>query len=137
MDEGSAEKLAISGAGGGGGAGAGAGAGGGGGGGGAFFLQPEVNATKATRTRAIQMTFHFRLNNMIFASRTFQEPLFSPDGRLVSPLCGELANPGTIGHHGVDLLRAAARRHKHQVPAIRRPTRVLIAAFAMGQLIEP
>jgi hypothetical protein len=78
IDEGSAEKLAISGAGGGGGAGAGAGAGGGGGGGGAFFLQPEVNATKATRTRAIQMTFHFRLNNMILPPELFQKPFIFP-----------------------------------------------------------
>jgi hypothetical protein len=69
MVEGSAENSVISGAGAGGGGGAGCTGGGGGGGGGAFFLQPELNATNATRTMATQMTFHFRFNNMISASR--------------------------------------------------------------------
>ena len=69
MVDGSAENSAMSGAGAGGGAGAATTGGGGGGGGGAFFLQPEVNATSATRTIAIQMTLHFRFNSMISASR--------------------------------------------------------------------
>jgi hypothetical protein len=59
----------MSGAGGGGGVGAVTTGGGGGGGGGAFFLQPEANATNATKTIAIQMTLHFRFNSMISASR--------------------------------------------------------------------
>src|SRR5579862_6761900 len=51
-----------------------------------------------------------------------------PVGRLVLPLRRELASLGPVGQHGPNLPRSCARRFKHQVPAVRRPTGPLIAA---------
>src|SRR5579859_3028979 len=134
MDDGSAANMAMSGAAGG-GASTAFGGGGGGGGGGAFFLQPEANATK---TIAIQITLQFRFNNMISASRIFSKTdRFSPDGRPVIARRGQLAHLSSVGHHAPDLVRAAPRRHEHQVPPIGRPTRVLVPAFTVSQLVKP
>src|ERR1700683_3798592 len=61
---------------------------------------------------------------------------FSPHGRIVPSRVRQLAHLAAIGQHAVDLLRAAARRHKYQVTPIGRPAGVLVAALAVSQLVE-
>src|SRR5215469_396412 len=132
MDVGSAENCATVGAGGRVGRAAsvdGAGGGGAGGAAGAFFLQPAAKrANVAARSAAVIVRF----TNMNYPSGCVVS--LTPNGAEIKAFVRQSFRRGPICQHRINLRTPAARRRECEMRAIRRPARILVAAFVVRQL---
>src|SRR5215470_11693617 len=97
---------------------------------GAFFLPHAAGATSTATTRASGAI----LFSMRFLSSNITSP--RPARQRVRASLGELPYVTAITRHRVNLEFAAPIRHEHQVTAIRRKRRALVAPFAVRQLAD-